>query len=111
MVAALAFAGKPPLLLFCALLSLNQALFAFTVPNFNSMAMEPVGEVAGSASSFIGFYTTLLGAVLGVVVGQAFNGTVLPLGLGYFLLGLAAILLALWAEKGRLFSSQPDGKA
>lgn len=109
-VAALAFAGKPPLLLFCALLSLNQALFAFTVPNFNSMAMEPVGEVAGSASSFIGFYTTLVGAVLGVVVGQAFNGTVLPLGLGYFLLGLAAIFLALWAEKGRLFSSQPDAK-
>ncbi|MEP9378266.1 multidrug effflux MFS transporter [Aquabacter sp. CN5-332] len=108
-VAALAFDGPPPVILYCALLALAQALFALTVPNFNSIAMEPLGAVAGTASSFIGFYTTLLGAALGMIVGRSFDGTVLPLGLGYFLLGAAAVVLVLWAEGGRLFGTQNEG--
>lgn len=106
---ALAFDGPPPVVLYCAILALAQALFAFTVANFNSIAMEPMGAVAGTASSFIGFYTTLLGAALGVVVGHSFDGTILPLGLGYFILGAAAVLMVLWAEKGRLFDTLPGG--
>ncbi|WP_035713073.1 multidrug effflux MFS transporter [Azorhizobium doebereinerae] len=105
-VFAIAFDGHPPLLLFCSLIALNQALFALTVPNFNSMAMEPLGAIAGTASSFIGFYTTLLGAVMGMIVGQSVAGSVLPLSVGYMVLGLLGILAALWAEKGRLFGGQ-----
>ncbi|TCT03503.1 multidrug effflux MFS transporter [Aquabacter spiritensis] len=110
-VAALGYAGPPPLLLYCALLALSQALFALTVPNFNSIAMEPMGSIAGTASSFIGCYTTLVGAALGALVGRAFDGTVLPLGLGYFLLGAAAIVLVMWAEGGRLFGAGGDTAA
>ncbi|GGF60496.1 Bcr/CflA family drug resistance efflux transporter [Azorhizobium oxalatiphilum] len=102
----LAYDGRPPLLVFCALVALNQALFALTVPNFNSMAMEPLGAIAGTASSFIGFYTTLLGAVFGMIVGQAVSGSVLPLSVGYMVLGGLAILSTLWAEKWRLFGGQ-----
>lgn len=101
--------GAPPVVLYCALIALAQALFAITVPNFNSIAMEPMGAVAGTASSFIGFYTTLFGAALGVVVGRSFDGTVLPLGYGYMLLGLAAVVVVLIAENGRLFSAHRDG--
>ncbi|TDT99491.1 MULTISPECIES: multidrug effflux MFS transporter [Azorhizobium] len=103
---ALAYDGKPPFLLFCTLIALNQALFALTVPNFNSMAMEPLGAIAGTASSFIGFYTTLFGAIMGMVVGQSVAGSVLPLALGYFCLGFLAILSTFWAEKGKLFGGQ-----
>jgi DHA1 family bicyclomycin/chloramphenicol resistance-like MFS transporter len=105
--AALGFEGRPPVLLFCVLVGLNQALFALTVPNFNSIAMEPLGAVAGTASSFLGFYTTLMGALLGMGVGRAFDGTVLPLGLGYFVLGALAMVAVLWAERWRLFGSTP----
>lgn len=107
--AGYAYDGVPPVVLFCALLALAQALFAITVPNFNSIAMEPMGAVAGTASSFMGFYTTLLGAALGLVVGRAFDGTVLPLGIGYLVLGALAVLLVAIAENGRLFSAQRDG--
>ena len=109
--AGYAWDGVPPVILYCTLLGLAQALFAITVPNFNSIAMEPMGAVAGTASSFIGFYTTLFGAALGVVVGRSFDGTVLPLGFGYMVLGLAAVVMVLIAEKGRLFSAQRDGAA
>lgn len=107
-ISGYAFDGAPPVVLFCVLLSLAQALFAITVPNFNSIAMEPMGAVAGTASSFIGFYTTLVGAILGLIVGRAFDGTILPLGFGYFILGALAVLLVLVAENGRLFSAQRD---
>ncbi len=108
-VLALVYDGHPPLFVFCALVALNQALFALTVPNFNSMAMEPLGAIAGTASSFIGFYTTLLGAALGMVFGQAVAGSVLPLSASYLVLGVLATLAALWAEKGKLFGAQTPG--
>lgn len=107
---ALAYGGQPPLVLFCGLLALNQALFALTVPNFNSMAMEPLGAIAGTASSFIGFYTTLVGAVLGMLFGQAVAGSVLPLVLGYMVLGVLAVGATLWAENGRLFGTKVPGQ-
>ncbi len=71
--------------------------------NFNAMAMEPLGAVAGTASSILGFYTTLAGALLGLLIGQAFDATVLPLGLGYLVLGAVCLAAVLWAEGGVLF--------
>jgi len=50
-----------------------------------------------------GFVSTCLGVLLGLVIGQSFNGTVLPLTLGYFLLGLAALLVVFVTERGKLF--------
>lgn len=106
LAAAAFYEGRPPLLLFAAILSANQFLASITFPNFNAMAMEPLGAVAGTASSFIGFYTTIMGALLGLVIGQAFDGTVLPLALGYVALSALTVLIVLWTEKGRLFRSQ-----
>ena len=85
--AALAFSGRPPLLLFAAILGASQFLTSLAMPNCNALAMEPLGRIAGTASSLIGFYTTLVGAALGGVVGQHFDGTVTPLAFGYLFLG------------------------
>lgn len=103
---AFLFDGRPPLLLFGVLLALSQFGFSLTMPNFNSMAMEPLGAVAGTASSFLGFYTTLLGALLGLGIGQFFDGTVIPLSAGYLGLGVTSLLIVLWTERGRLFHPQ-----
>jgi DHA1 family bicyclomycin/chloramphenicol resistance-like MFS transporter len=99
---ALAYGGRPPLLLYAGLFAINQFLFSLTVPNFNSMAMAPLGAIAGTASSFIGSYTTLIGALFGMVIGRSFNGTVIPLSAGYLGLGAACLMVVLWTEKGRL---------
>lgn len=109
LASSLVFGGRPPLWLFMGNLALNMFLFAFTVANFNTMAMEPLGSVAGTASSFIGAYTTLMGALCGLFVGQHFNGTVVPLAVGYLALSVACVLVVLWTEQGRLFRPQhPD---
>ncbi|WP_238191414.1 multidrug effflux MFS transporter [Methylobacterium frigidaeris] len=101
----LAFAGKPPLWLLIVTLAACQFLMSFAMPNFNALAMEPLAAIAGTASSFIGFYTTLLAAFCGLLVGQSFDGTVTPLALGYCALSGLALAMVLWTERGRLFGS------
>ncbi len=100
---AVLYDGRPPLAFFGLALAANQFLAAIAMSNFNAMAMEPLGAVAGTASSILGFYTTLAGALLGLLIGQAFDATVLPLGLGYLLLGAVCLAAVLWAEGGVLF--------
>ncbi|HEX2552696.1 MAG TPA: multidrug effflux MFS transporter [Microvirga sp.] len=101
--AAAFYDGRPPLAVFGLGLAASHFLAAIAMSNFNAMAMEPLGAVAGTASSVLGFYTTLAGALLGLLIGQAFDATVLPLTFGYFALGAVCLVAVLWAEGGVLF--------
>nr|MDL4812477.1 multidrug effflux MFS transporter [Brucella abortus] len=80
--------------------------FSLVTANFNALAMEPLGEVAGTASSVLGFEQTVIGAALGAVIGQAFDGTTTPVATGYCVLGFVALACVLIAERGRLFRVQ-----
>lgn len=71
--------------------------------NFGAMAMEPVGHVAGTASSVQGFIAGLGGVAVGGAIGQAFDGTTLPLAVGYLLIGAGALAIVYVVEEGRLF--------
>jgi DHA1 family bicyclomycin/chloramphenicol resistance-like MFS transporter len=109
---ALLFAGRPPLYLFGPGLAAGLFLMSLMMVNFNAMAMEPLGAIAGTASSVIGVYTSLSGALIGLAVGQAFDGTVIPLTAAFVLLGLLCLLVVLWTERGRLFRPHsPDPAA
>lgn len=103
---ALSLAGPVPLWLFLALFSVAMVQFSWIGPNFNALAMEPLGHVAGTASSTQGFVQTMGGGLIGAGIGQAFDGTVMPLSAGYFLAALFALVMVLIAEKGRLFRPQ-----
>lgn len=94
-----------PLWLFLGVLALIMPLFGLIGANFNSIAMEPLGAVAGTASSVLGFTQTVGGGLVGAVIGQTFDGTLLPFIGGSALLSLVALLLVLVAEKGRLFTN------
>jgi DHA1 family bicyclomycin/chloramphenicol resistance-like MFS transporter len=69
----------------------------------NSLSMEPLGAVAGTAASVFGFIQTVGGALIGSYIGQQFNGTVVPTAAGYFITGSLATGCILIAERGRLF--------
>lgn len=100
---AVATGGTPPLWLFMAGMALMLASHALLIPNFNTIAMHPMGAIAGTASSVIGAVQLAVGALLGAVLDRMFDGTILPLALGFLVYGLAATALILWAERGRLF--------
>lgn len=69
--------------------------------NFNALAMEPLGHIAGVGAAVVGSTSTLISAPLGAFIGQEFDGTVLPLVGGFALLGSMAIALMYWTELGR----------
>ncbi len=84
--ALLAIAGVMPLALFVLCESLAMLLFGLVGPNFNTMAMQPMAHIAGTASAALGTITTILSAALGYAIGQAFDHTVVPLTVGNFAL-------------------------
>lgn len=92
-----------PLTLFMALSVVNMFTFGLMFSNFTALAMEPQGHIAGTASSLFGSMTTLIGIVVGTLIGQFYNGTVTPLATGAFLSALAALVIVMVTEKGRLF--------
>jgi MFS transporter, DHA1 family, multidrug resistance protein len=104
-VAALAVLteGQPPLWAF--LIGLGTMVFshALLIPNLNTIAMAPMGAIAGTASSVIGSVQLAVGAALGAMLDRAFDGTVLPISLGFLGYGLLCLVLVLVAERGRLF--------
>lgn len=99
----LAWIGFLPLWLFFSLLAIIMFCFGWSSSNMNSLSMEPLGSVAGTAASVFAFIQTVGGALIGSYVGQQFDGTTLPVALGYFSMGVLTLACILVAENGRLF--------
>ena len=104
--AAVAVSGHETIWTFAVLQALTMFCFGFIAGNFGSMAMEPMGHIAGTASSAQGFISTTGGATLGFVIGQQFNGSTVPMTTGFVLLGLTALVSVLFAERGHLFRAR-----
>jgi len=106
--------GHESIWTFAVLQALTMFCFGLLAGNFGSMAMEPMGHIAGTASSVQGFVSTILGSLTGFAIGQAFNGSVVPMILGYVVCGVIALGFVLYAEHGRLFVARhplPGGLA
>jgi MFS transporter, DHA1 family, multidrug resistance protein len=86
---------------FFTLLALTFSFFGLITSNYNALAMEPVGHIAGSGSALFGAVTATGGALLGGLIARAFDGTVLPFALGLAFAGGAALVAILWTERGR----------
>jgi DHA1 family bicyclomycin/chloramphenicol resistance-like MFS transporter len=103
-----ALGGKPDFAFAYALFTILLMMFAVIATNFTAISLEPMGNLAGTATSITGFVSTTFGAILGGAVGQLFNGTVQPLFGGFALFGLVSIIATLWAEGGKLFTHPGD---
>ena len=68
--------------------------------NVNALAMEPFGHIAGIAAALIGSFTSLFSMLLGGLIGQLYDGTLLPLVGGFALLALASLGAMRWADRG-----------
>jgi DHA1 family bicyclomycin/chloramphenicol resistance-like MFS transporter len=109
--AAIAYGGGESLPVFAILLAFQFFCFGLVVSNFGAMAMDPLGHLAGTAASAQGFVTTIGGALCGFWIGQHFDGTVIPLTLGFAGFGIGGFIIVLIVEKGRLFQPTKSGEA
>ena len=83
--------GIPPLWTFMTWGPLTFFSVGLVFGNFNALAIESLGHIAGAAAAVIGSLATVISLLLGFLIGQAYNGTVLPLVGGFAILGLAAL--------------------
>jgi DHA1 family bicyclomycin/chloramphenicol resistance-like MFS transporter len=102
--------GNPSFLVFIIGLAGMLSLHALLIPNFNTIAMLPLGHIAGTASAVIGTISLAGGAFLGSVIDRQYEDTVTPLVVAFVLFGLLALGFVIWAEKGKLFTG-PEGTA
>lgn len=103
---AVTAAGAETLWTFVAFQALSMTCIGLCGANFGAMAMEPVGHVAGTASSVQGFITGLGAVMVGSAIGQAYDGTTYPLAIGYLCIGVGALLVVLTIEGGKLFQAR-----
>lgn len=107
LVFALWHDGHPPLVAFMPYMLVVFFCNGLMFGNFNALAMEPMGKIAGTASAVIGSLTSLVSVVIGTPIGRAYDGTVVPLVGGLAFLTLLAFGVTRWADRGRT----DDGEA
>ena len=98
---ALTHAGHPPL---WTLMVFGMIVFfcvGMLFGNFNAMAMEPLGHIAGVGAAVVGSLTLFIAVPLGLLISQNYNQTVLPLVAGFALLGMLSSIAIYWAKQGR----------
>ncbi len=75
--------GRPGLWAFVFGLGLLVLFQSLLIPNLNTVAMIPMGAVAGIASAIIGTVSTGLAALIGASIDRLFDGTVTPLSVAF----------------------------
>jgi DHA1 family bicyclomycin/chloramphenicol resistance-like MFS transporter len=99
----IAVSGIETLWIFVPLMTFSMCMMSFIGANFQSIALQPFARTAGAASSIIAFIRLLLGASLGALIGQAYDGTARPIFAAMAMAGVVAMAAVLYSERGRLF--------
>jgi DHA1 family bicyclomycin/chloramphenicol resistance-like MFS transporter len=88
---------------FLPLMATNLMLLGFLGANFGSIAMQPFATIAGAASSIQTFFRMFGAAIVGLVIGQSYDGTARPFAHALLICSVSALLLVLYSERGKLF--------
>jgi len=83
----------PPLWMHATYVSIVMFCFAFLFGNITSLALEPMGHIAGSASSLFNSISTVLAIGFATVIGSQLESNGLPVVVGFLVLCSIAWLL------------------
>ena len=102
------YSGHPPLPILGIFLLGSFFCSGLLFGNFNSIAMEPMGHIAGMAAAISGFVSSLIGVVLGGLAGRLYDGTLYPITSAFVIFGVLMWASCEWAERRR-FITQKSG--
>ena len=95
---ALIMSGQLPLWFLMTYLMSTFFCVGILFGNQNALAMEPLGHLAGIGAAVIGSLSTLISIPLGTLIGQSYNGTVVPLIVGIAVLSGLSIGVVRWTK-------------
>ncbi len=90
--------GHPPLWSLTIYFILTFFGLGILFGNINALAMKPLGHIAGVGAAVVGSLSTFISLLLGTIIGQCYNATVLPLIGGFAIFSITAILVMRWVE-------------
>ena len=95
------FWGKPNPSIEVLIIFLGLQFFAlgFLFGNLRSIAMEPIGHIAGIGAAITGFIATLLSVPIGTYIGKFVTTTVHPVFFGFAVCGCIALLIFITFRK------------
>lgn len=93
----LLFGNPPHIMVFVIAITLLLGINLAIEPNSSALAMEPVGNTAGLASSVYGTTFFFVGSILSSVINNLMKETVMPLIVSFFIIGVSALMLA-WTD-------------
>jgi DHA1 family bicyclomycin/chloramphenicol resistance-like MFS transporter len=93
--------GRPPFMVWLVLFSLSNLCAVAMFPSIYSLALDPMGDLAGTAASVIGFISAVAGAGLAALTDRSIDDTVLPLAVAYLVYSSISYLFQLAALVGR----------
>jgi len=86
--------GDPPqMILFFIAVAMLMGINLAVEPNSSALAMEPMGQMAGMASSIYGTVFFFIGASLGAIISSLMKDGVFPLVISFFVIGITTFLL------------------
>jgi len=93
-------AGHPPLVWLMGYLAVTLFCVGILFGNLNAMAMEPLGHIAGVGAAVVGALSTFICVPFGILIGRGYDGSVLPLILGFAVFGTLTLGVMHWVERG-----------
>ncbi len=99
LIVVISFGGVPPLWMLMTWLIVAFFCTGILFGNFNAMAMEPVGHMAGMGAAVVGSLSTLISLPLGWYIGAQFNGTIFPVVAGFVVMSAACIAIIVFIDR------------
>ena len=83
-------------------------MVGLTLGNLMALALQPLGHIAGMASSVVSAGSTVLGAAVAAPIGQAFDGTPFPVAFGVFVCAGVALFLMRFLTEAPMDTARAD---
>ncbi|MBU2966043.1 multidrug effflux MFS transporter [Amphritea sp. 2_MG-2023] len=96
---ALAYSGHPPLVSLLIYLLLVFFSTGLLFGNLNSLAMEPLGHLAGLGAGLVSALSTMISIVPGMIIGKLYDQTIYSLVGGFFVLMSLGLLVCYWLHR------------
>lgn len=89
--------GLPSIWLWFVPIAVANTMTTTLTPMCSALALQPMGNQAGMASSILGIFTLAGGAGIGAIIDASIDTTVTPMAVGYFACSLLTAAALWWA--------------
>jgi DHA1 family bicyclomycin/chloramphenicol resistance-like MFS transporter len=85
--------GNPPVFVLMLFFALQFFAVGFIFGNLRSLAMEPLGHIAGIGAAITGFVATVMAVPISSFIGKYVQNSVLPMFIGFLVCGTISCLI------------------